>query len=420
MIAPATLASVASAGTEGDGRAPSGGGAAAGRTGVLIAVPWDQREGGVASVVGNLAETLRARGHPVVFLFPEEVRGVQRRTTAWGFPGYAVNLRPPHAPGHPVRAPAAFAATALEVWRRLASILREHHVGLANVHYPVEPFVHLALLRTLGGPPLVTSVHGSDLLPSGAARCPLPRSVALLLARSAAVVAPSAGYRDALAAAYPRLAGRVEVIHNGVDGAALSPAPPARPPASPYVLCLAHYAPWKGQDVLVRAFARLATIHPKLRLVCAGDGAGRAATAALAAELGVAARVELLDEQPRARVAELLHGCSLFVLPSRAESFGVALVEAMACGRPVVGTRVGGIPEVVTDGADGLLVPPGDPAALACAMERLLAAPATAEAMGRRARATVERRFLREHAGTAYAALFDAVLARTVPRGAGR
>jgi colanic acid/amylovoran biosynthesis glycosyltransferase len=376
--------------------------------GVLVAVPWDQREGGVASVVRHLGAHLRDRGHEVVFLFPEEVRGVERRATAWGFTGYALNLRPPSAPGHPLRAPAAFAATAAPTLLRLGAIVRRHRVGIVNVHYPVEAFVHLALLRGWGGVRLVTSAHGSDLLPGGRPRRPLARSVRLLLARSDRLVAPSAAYRDALLRAYPALAGRVAVVHNGVSADELAaPRRPAEGEEPPYVLCLAHYAPWKGLDVLVRAFARVAALHPGVRLVVAGDGAGRAETAALAASLGVAGRVALLDEQPRARVAELLNGCALFVLPSRAESFGIALVEAMACGRPVVGTRVGGIPEIVHDGVDGLLVPPDDPAAMACAIELLLADAPAAERMGARARETVRLRFQAAHAGAAYAALFD-------------
>ena len=387
------------------------------RPGVLIAVPWDQREGGVASVVRHLAAHLSERGHEVAFLFPEEVRGVERRVTAWGFTGYALNLRPPAIPGHPLRAPAAFAATAAATRLRLGAIVRRHGVGIVNVHYPVEPFVHLALLRAWGGVRLVTSAHGSDLLPGGRPRRPLARAVRLLLARSDRLVAPSAAYRDALVDAYPALAGRVAVVHNGVSAAELA-GPRRRPEeaAGPYVLCLAHYAPWKGLDVLVRAFARVAARHPGLRLVVAGDGAGRGETGALAAALGVAERVALLGEQPRARVAELLNGCALFVLPSRAESFGIALVEAMACGRPVVGTRVGGIPEIVRDGVDGVLVPPDDPAALAGAIDRLLADRPAAERMGARARETVRLRFQAAHAGAAYCALFEAL----VPARAGR
>ncbi|HEU0052428.1 MAG TPA: glycosyltransferase family 4 protein, partial [Longimicrobium sp.] len=198
---------------------------------------------------------------------------------------------------------------------------------------------------------------------------------------------------------------------NGVSGDELDAGRGSPGAEGRYVLSLAHYAPWKGIDVLIRAFALVAAAHPELRLVVAGDGAGRAEMRALADALGVGGRVELRDEEKRPMVARLLHGCALFVLPSRAESFGVALVEAMACARPVIGTRVGGIPEVVTDGVDGWTVPPDDPAELAAAMRRALDDPARAEAVGRAAHATVERRFLREHAGAAYAALFDALAA---------
>jgi glycosyltransferase involved in cell wall biosynthesis len=102
----------------------------------------------------------------------------------------------------------------------------------------------------------------------------------------------------------------------------------------------------------------------------------------------------------------------LFVCPSLYEGFGIAIVEAMAAGRPVVASNTGGIPEIVADGDTGLLVPPGNPTALAEAIASLLSDPARARAMGARGRQRVRERFLVETAVQRHQKLYESLLAR--------
>ena len=135
----------------------------------------------------------------------------------------------------------------------------------------------------------------------------------------------------------------------------------------------------KGVDTLVRAVPLL---PPDVPVTLAGDGPERAALEKLAARLGVADRVRVTGFLPHRQVPELLAGAAVAVLPSRYEELGTALVEAMAAGRPVVASAVGGIPELVRDGVDGLLVPPGEPVALATAVRALLADPQLAARLG--------------------------------------
>ena len=140
---------------------------------------------------------------------------------------------------------------------------------------------------------------------------------------------------------------------------------------------LARLEPEKGVDVLIRAAALAAREVPGLRVVVAGEGGQRAALDRLIVAMG--APVVLTGFRPAGAV---LGALDLYVQPSRAEAFGMAAVEAMAAGLPVVASDVGGLPEVVT--ADtGLLVPPGDPAALAAALVRLADDPGARAAMGR-------------------------------------
>ena len=133
------------------------------------------------------------------------------------------------------------------------------------------------------------------------------------------------------------------------------------------VLCVAQLMHRKGIDVLLRAAASLR--DPRLVLAVAGDGPEANSLRELAAELQLGDAVRWLGR--RTDVGDLLAACDLFVLPSRAEGLGVAALEALGAARPVIATRVGGLADLIADGASGLLVPPEDPRSLAEAIARL-------------------------------------------------
>jgi glycosyltransferase involved in cell wall biosynthesis len=140
----------------------------------------------------------------------------------------------------------------------------------------------------------------------------------------------------------------------------------------------------KGHDVLLDALAPLLRAGLPLRWVICGEGPLRAQLAAQVAARGLTERVTFTGFSTE--VHHLLSGADVFVLPSRHEGLGIAVMEAMAAGLPAVASRVGGLPEIIVDGETGLLVPPGDAAALAAAIERLARAPAWARALGERGR----------------------------------
>ncbi len=135
----------------------------------------------------------------------------------------------------------------------------------------------------------------------------------------------------------------------------------------------------KGGPVLLRAFLRLRRRHPDLRLLVVGTSE----------RIHLPKGAENLGYVPASRLAGIFARSTIFVLPTLREAFGLAFLDAMACGLPCVGTRVGAVPEIVVDGETGLLVPPGDDAALAEAVERLLDDPERARAMGRAGRERV-------------------------------
>jgi glycosyltransferase involved in cell wall biosynthesis len=190
-----------------------------------------------------------------------------------------------------------------------------------------------------------------------------------------------------LASAQGLPAARVETLHNGIDTQHFAgTGPEADGPA----VIVARLSPEKDVATLLRATALVVRTQPGFRLTIAGDGPSMHVLKSLAAELGLGERVQFLGMVRD--VAGLLRRASLYVLSSISEGVSLTLLEAMASGLPVVATRVGGTPEVVTD-ATGLLVPAGDAAAMAEAMTRLSTDTVLARRLGRAGRLRVEQAF---------------------------
>jgi glycosyltransferase involved in cell wall biosynthesis len=209
-------------------------------------------------------------------------------------------------------------------------------------------------------------------------------------------------------------AGKVTVIHNGVDvqelrAAAAGAAGASLQQKAPLIGVVARLERVKGVEDFVRAAALLKHSHPEARSVVAGDGSLGAELRALARDLGLRHEISWLGNV--AAVAPLLSSLTVAVLPSLSEGLPMVALEAMAMGAPVVATSVGGIPEIVEDGVTGILVPPGDPAALAEAVGTLLSDPERARALGLAGQARVEREFTVERMTDGYLALYERLLA---------
>jgi glycosyltransferase involved in cell wall biosynthesis len=184
---------------------------------------------------------------------------------------------------------------------------------------------------------------------------------------------------------------RLSTIVNGVDLDHFRPVPRDREAGSPVIGCTARLHGDNDHATLLRAFARVRQRCPSARLLLVGSGPEEPRLRTLADGLGVSDGVCLTGEQ--ADVSPYLREMTLYVQSSLAAGIPNSLLEAMATGLPVVATAVGGTPEVVVDGETGLLVPPGDPMALAAALEALLANPVMATAFGQAGRARVEAHF---------------------------
>jgi glycosyltransferase involved in cell wall biosynthesis len=188
---------------------------------------------------------------------------------------------------------------------------------------------------------------------------------------------------------------KISVIHCGVD---FRPSLPRRtPPAMPRVISVARLEPVKALDVLVQACAMLKKEGVAFDCLIIGEGTERIALEGLINDLGLQDVVRLAGALPQNRVFELLAESTVKVLSSRSEAMPVALMEAMAIGVPVIGPRVNGVGELVEDGKEGFLVPPGDAACLADRVKRLLLDKELRDVFAQRAYQKVKAKFNLEH-----------------------
>jgi teichuronic acid biosynthesis glycosyltransferase TuaC len=300
----------------------------------------------------------------------------------------------------------AWAAPALGLaLRRLA---RSFPFELIHAHNAVP--AGDAVRRARLARPIVISVHGGDVLYTARRSAPGARAVAHSLGAARLVLANSHGIAE-LARAHG--AGETRVVHLGTE---LPSAPRSGHRdgwrgGAPSLVTVAHLVARKRHGDVLRALAVLGARHPTLRYTVIGEGPERVALEGLAARLGVAERVDFLGQLEPQQAIERARRCTLFVMPSTEEAFGVAYVEAMAAGVPAIGCRGEPGPEEIAAAGDGfLLVPPGDIERLTQRIDELLSDPHRLREAGQRARATVAANFTWSRCGEQTLAAYEHVL----------
>ena len=373
-----------------------------------------QGHGGIGQWTREVAVGLAARGHEVTVIARalegrpriDFVEGVWVHRIAGGEVGgeEAAAFAP---------APPALAAASLELWREIARIDPRRRFDL--ISGPIADLEPMAALR-FAGVPVVVSLHTTYRLslphkpdwlarpdylaahvePAMACENRILTQAPHLLANSRAVVADiEAAHGVALDPA------RIEVTPHGVADLAREAPPRGEPEPGVHLLFVGRLEARKGADVLLGLLPALLDAHPALIVHIVGDDAisfgettlRRRYEEANGQAPGVLARTRFYGALPREQVLARYAACDLFVAPSKYESFGLIFVEAMCFGKPVVAFSVGGAAEIVEDGVNGLLAPPGDAEALARAVARLVEDAALRETLGRRARASYEATF---------------------------
>lgn len=371
----------------------------------------DEGWGGIGTYTAVLARALAAGGHRVHWVKrgwgeegSEEVDGVVVHRASIREPSWRRGTRAVVSRLYGSREAVAWA-------RRAASVVEAVRVreGLDVVESP-EYHAQGLFVRDV---PLVVKLHSPAFLVDAfndgnegldhAIGAWLERR---LVRRAGLVTSPSAALAD-------RVGVHARVVPHPVDEAVFTPAAKS-PDSGRRILFVGRLEHVKGVTTLVDAFAEL----PDAELDIVGDDDPEGFDGASMKE-HLLARLSALDVSaeavrfhgavPRSDLPDLYRPADVVVIPSLWESLSYVCLEAMACGRPVVASEVGGLPEVVTDEEDGLLVPPGDSSALAAALLRVLGDRKLAERLGRAARATIERRFAASQAAAAVAEAYAAL-----------
>jgi glycosyltransferase involved in cell wall biosynthesis len=370
---------------------------------VLLAAPYyPPHTGGVENYVWNLAHQLRTR-HDREVVIATTARPGERAGRVDG----------EHGPVYRIAAPMRLSNTPLGVgWvRALRRIIAAERVGLVNGHAPVPMFADAAA-RASGGTPFVLTYHTGRMRTGGrlaGAVCATYEHT--VLARTAAKARQIVCASDYVAADQPELfAGRSTVITPGADLSRFTAGPV---PADPRIVFAASLEPataYKGLTDLFRAVARLIPGLPGVHLDVLGSGSAARAYQSLAGRLGIRDHVTFHGRLEGRALAAAYARARVLALPTHYDSFPTVIVEAMASGRPVVSTRVGGVPSLITHGRDGLLVEAGDVPALTEALGQVFRSDRLAHRLGEAGRRYVEQELTWELQGDRTVEVFDRAL----------
>jgi glycosyltransferase involved in cell wall biosynthesis len=279
--------------------------------------------------------------------------------------------------------------TLVKAWQ-LARFLRRERIDVLQVYFPDSTYLGVPVGRLAGVPYVIRTRNNL-----GHWMTPTHRWLGRLCNRLVTVtIANCHACREALLADENPAPQSVVVLENGVDLSRFAAVPPVRSGRLRCVGAVANLRPVKSLDVFVRAAAAVAAAHPDVVFRIAGEGELRPALARQAAELGLADRLTLPGSVRD--IPAFLARLDVAVLCSRAEGMSNAVLEYMVAGRAIVATAVGGTVHLIQDGVHGLLVPPGDAARLAQAVDRLLCDPALAARLGAAARRRAQERYGRE------------------------
>lgn len=356
----------------------------------LFASSYAPHLGGVEELCHRLAREQRRRGRDTVVITNRYPSDLPAEEQIDSIPVRRVRFRVPEPR---LRHLGGWAIGTRQARVEVMSALRQHRPDVIHVQCVSSNAYYALRAARRSGLPLVVSMQGELTMDASAAyqrSAMLRRLWRTVLTEADVVTGCSQQVVDeALDVLHAPLRAPARVVPNGVDVHEISAVEPQRR-ERPYVFAFGRHVPQKGFDVLVDAFAAIAGTQPELDLVIGGDGPERAALEQRVRDLGLDARIHLPGRLEHHDAIAHLRGAAAFVLPSRHEPQGIVVAEAMASETPVIATRVGGVPETIRDGENGLLVPPADPRALADAISEVVRDPDAAQRRVARAASDVE------------------------------
>jgi glycosyltransferase involved in cell wall biosynthesis len=371
--------------------------------------PWRlDAIGGVSVAVGMLYREMESQGHRVAALIQDENYTPHRIRDKPGYVVYGMYLRSPYIEIAPFRAWLAFLLCLPITLLRLHRLLTMNRIDVVHIHYPLPSMVYFGLLRRFARWRLVITYQGSDAHDLLAWRPLERRAVRSLLTAADQITGVSASLLEKVRAALPGINLGGVVVPNGAPVEEISSAAAAVQATLPdrYIVTVGLLIRRKGIDLLLDALAMLASMGETVALVVVGDGEERDSLENRAQEKGIAANILFVGKQSYEQTVALMKASAFFVLASHAEGLPLVIAEAMACGKTVVATAVDGVPEIVRHEHNGLMVPPGDPVALAQAIGRLWRDKAVRERLAQEAQKTAVENFSWQTIANRYTAIY--------------
>jgi len=356
--------------------------------------------GGVEMAVQEMARELVKKGHRVTVITARNSLSAPAYEKVDGLPVHRVPMFMPgvamHGGGRQyILAALKLVATPIipaSCLYTVARIFADDPPALVNVHYIGGNALYGILLSRFLRVPLVVNIHGEDI-----ARDPVKSKLCRILVRfalgqSQAVLCNSAYLQQLAVQIAPAISHKSEVVGNGVR---LEEFETVEPYISnvPYIFWIGRFVHKKGFDRLIAAFAQVKPELGEAKLILAGDGPDRTDLQQIADNCGAGDHIGFKGYVNHHSAISLMKGAQIVVVPSRREPFGIVAVEAMAAGTPVIATAVGGLPDIISDGKNGILVPDGRPDEMAEAMQMLWQQPAIREKLAAEARRTVATRY---------------------------
>jgi N-acetyl-alpha-D-glucosaminyl L-malate synthase BshA len=294
---------------------------------------------------------------------------------------------------------------------RMADVADSYNLDLLHVHYAIPHSIAALLAKQMMAPrrrlPFITTLHGTDITLVGTDPSYFPITK-FSIEQSDGVTAISDDLRNDTIRTFG-IQREIRVIHNFVNCEIYTPMPEERS-KTPLLIHLSNFRPVKRVLDCIRILAEVRkTVDARLLMV--GDGPERGPAQHLAAQLGVSGSVDFVGKQNH--VERLIRTAHVLLMPSEMESFGLAALEAMACGVVPIGTRVGGVPELITDGSDGYIEAVGDVPRIAARAAELLSDSQLHTKMALAARSTAVNRFSTESLIPQYEKYYSEVLARS-------
>ena len=352
--------------------------------------------GGSGIVATEIGLELARRGHRVHFICAEPPARLDPATPNLAF--HKVELRE-----YPLLLEGQYP---LALASQMIDVAQKERLDLLHVHYALPHATSAYLARQILGPRaprVITTLHGTDVVLVGNDPSYLPIT-RFSIEQSDGVTAPSRFLAQATRDNFGTTRA-IEVIPNFVDTDRFTPN--GASDGDPLIVHSSNFRPLKRVDDVLAAYERVARGR-RCRLALLGDGPERPRIEAEVRARGLADRVDFLGET--LDVAATLRRARVFLLPSETESFGLAALEALACGVPVVASRTGGLPEVVREGEDGYLLPVGDVDTMASAVARILDDAALHARLAAAARAGAVARFSRAPMVGRYERYYERVL----------